>query len=155
MKRNGQYWKQAEKDALRGATSFKELSSIALVVVARMPKPVGQVCGPISTGGLGSIEKNLLMFDKVVDHLIGQGLTIFDQVPFEDHLFRVIERHGGTRKGHRLLTDFYLPIFESGHISTLHFIHGWQSSDGSVWERKQAERLGISIVDLEPDLVTI
>lgn len=49
----------------------------------------------------------------------------------------------------------YLPIFESGHVSRLYFIHGWQSSRGANWEHQQAERLGIEVVYLEPLAVNL
>lgn len=146
MKRNGQYWTNQDKAALPAATSFSDLAVIAVSVLSRMPPPISQVCGPISTGGLGSLEKNLAVFDAAIDRLIKQGIVIFDQMPFEDHMFRIMEDGWGTRQNNALLTDFYLPIFESGRIARLYFISGWESSKGANWEHQQAQRLGLEIV---------
>lgn len=145
--RNHKYWKPADTAALETANSFAELSEIALRVLKRMPKPVGQVCGPISSGGLGSIPANLKRFDETIGELIKSGNKVFDQVPFESHFFRLIERGQGAH-GQGLLEQFYLPLFESGLVDTLYFIPGWESSKGARWEHAQAKRLGITIVYL-------
>lgn len=146
MTRNGQYWTAQDKAALPAATSFSNLAVIALSVLSRMPQPVSQVCGPISTGGLGSVEKNLAVFDTAIDRLIKQGIVVFDQMPFEVHFFRIMENGQATRQNNTLLNEFYLPIFESGHVSRLYFIPGWESSKGANWEHQQAQRLGLEIV---------
>lgn len=146
--RNHKYWKPADTAALETANSFAELSEIALRVLKRMPKPVGQVCGPISSGGLGSIPANLKRFDETIERLIRDGNSIFDQVPFEDCLFRLKGKDQGLSSKNRLLTEFYLPLFESGLVDTFYFIPGWESSQGAKWEHAQAKRLGITIVYL-------
>lgn len=153
MKRNGQYWTHDDEAALPAARSFTELAVVALRVVARMPKPIAQVCGPISTGGLGNIAKNFGVFDATIGHLIQQGITVFDQIPFEEHIFRIIENRWGTRQNNQLLEEFYLPIFSSGHVARLYFIHGWDTSTGAVWEHQQAQQRGLEIIYLEPDIV--
>lgn len=154
MKRNGHFWTDENKAALITARSFIDLSSVALAILARMPKPVAQVCGPISTGGLGSIEKNLVAFDATIDHLMQQGISVFDQMPFEDHIFRIVENKWGTRQNNMLLEEFYRPIFESHHVSRLYFIHGWESSEGANWEHKLGQQLGMEISYL-PHLVHV
>lgn len=155
MKRNGQFWTEAERDAIKQAQAFAELVPAALAVLERMPKPVSQVCGPISTGGLGSIEKNLAVFDAAIDRLIKQGIVVFDQMPFEEHFSRILNSQQGTRQNNMLLEEFYRPIFESRHVSRLHFIHGWQSSEGADWEHQLGQQLGMEIVYLEPNLVAV
>lgn len=146
--RNHKYWKPEDIAALETANSFAELSEIALRVLKRMPKPIGQVCGPISSGGLGSIEANLKRFDQTIEELINHGNKIFDQVPFEKYIFRLIETGRGTRDQNQLLEQFYLPILESGLIDIMYFLPGWESSNGARWEHAQAKRLGIKIVYL-------
>lgn len=148
IKRNQVYWTPEDIAALERAQSFGELSKIALRVLSRMPKTVGQVCGPISTGGVGSIPGNLKVFDQTIQQLVDKGVHIFDQMPFEEHFFRIIQAEWGTRHNNQLLTDFYLPILQSGHIKTLYFMRGWQSSQGATWEHEKAQRLGIRIVYL-------
>ena len=41
------------------AKDFKELSVIGINILKNLPNKTILVCGPISTGGLGSIEANL------------------------------------------------------------------------------------------------
>lgn len=65
MSRNHEHWTDSERELLETARlrgTFADLAAIALTILPRLPKPVGQVCGPISTGGLGSIEANLVRF---------------------------------------------------------------------------------------------
>lgn len=149
MKRNGIYWTDAEKAALQAATSFSDLAAIALVVLARMPKPIRQVCGPISTGGLGSIEANVARFDATITMLIEDGYNVFDQIPFEEHIIRIPGRDWDRELNIRLLEEFYLPIFQSGHISILCFIPGWESSDGASWEHERGPEFGMEIQYLD------
>lgn len=155
MKRNQQYWTSVELETLERATSFVDLVPPAMAVLGRMPQPIGQVCGPISTGGRGTIMANLAVFDATVDCLIQKGIIIFDQMPFEEHIFRIVENQWGSRQNNLLLNEFYLPIFESGRICCLYFIDGWQSSEGATWEHEQARRLNMHIVYLAPDFAPI
>lgn len=151
--RNHDYWLPEDLESLGKAQSFSELSKVAMGILKRMPQPVGQVCGPISTGGTGKIEENLKIFDGTISRLIAEGQTIFDQMPFEEHFFRIINEEWGTRHNNQLLDDFYLPILASGLVKTLYFIPGWESSHGAAWEHDQAQRLGIEIVYLSKALI--
>lgn len=83
------YWKQEHYDKLETALTYKDLFTIAEDVLRKMPSPIGQVCGPISTGGAGSVEKNLKRFEKTIIELQQQGIEIFDQVPFEIPMQRI------------------------------------------------------------------
>ncbi len=148
MSRNATHWTQREWEALPQVQSFADLAEIALTILRRMPQPSGEVCGPISTGGKGSIEANIAEFNTTIDRLLAQGLTIFDQVPFEQHIFDLIAGGKGSRLQNELLEKFYSPLFTSGLINTLYFIPGWESSHGATWEHQQARELGINIVYL-------
>ena len=77
------YWTKEDCKMLDNAVSYKQLLKIALRVLARMPRSCAQVCGPISTGGAGSVEKNLKRFDEVIEKLQKDGIDVFNQVPFE------------------------------------------------------------------------
>lgn len=112
-----------------------------------MPQPVGQVCGPITSGGVGKIDGNLEIFRRAVESLITQGKNIFDQLPFEPHLFRVRESkyHNGELQ---LLEEFYGPILGSKLVKALYFIRGWESSFGASWEHNEGKRHKIKIVYL-------
>jgi hypothetical protein len=140
-----------ELEQLERSTTYFELAQIAMAHLASYPKPIVEVCGPITTGGLGSIEKNLEVFALAVQHLKDQGKTVFDQLPFQDAMVRLKENYE-ARDGYMMsiLEDFYQPIFESGIIDEMHFLPDWQTSKGATWEYGQAEKLGIKIFHFSP-----
>lgn len=149
---NREYWTDEVRRAALEAKTFEELAQTALVVLKQLPKPVGQVCGPISTGGVGSIEGNLRRFQETIERLVRQGRVLFDQMPFEEHIFRVVENTWGARQNKLLLEQFYRPVFESRHVSTLYFIPGWESSEGAAWEHELGRQLQMEIVYLDDSL---
>ena len=57
------------KTAINSAESYSEMAKIALIILNSMESPVVELCGPIATGGLGSIEKNLERFDIKIKEL--------------------------------------------------------------------------------------
>lgn len=145
------YWTKKEMDGLQKAATYKDLNKVAMNVLQRIPRPTTQVCGPISTGGAGSIERNMQRMEKAIAHLSDRGHNVFNQLPFQQSMIRIIEREKNRGYSMALLTDFYQPIFESNLIHSLHFLPDWQSSKGATWEHHQAERLGIIIIYLELD----
>lgn len=106
------------------------------------------MCGPISTGGFGSIKANLNSFNDAIINLQSKNLNVFDQMPFEIPMKNLKYKLSGGEYMEDILTNFYLPIFESGRIQELYFLPHWQSSHGSNWEHEQAKRLGIKITYL-------
>lgn len=112
------------------------------------PGPVAMVCGPISTGGLGSPEKNLEVLDGAVQNLKARGIKVFEQHPLEKHIRRLCDAKmfEAYKKGDmQLLEEIYLPLFKSGYIHELHFVPLWRTSIGTTWEYEQAEKLEIKI----------
>lgn len=142
------YWTQQEISLLETATDFSELKDIALIVLRRMQRGIVQVCGPISTGGLGSVEANISRFDEVITRLTSEGENVFDQIPFEDSMHRIKEQRPCDGYNFALLEEFYAPIFESGLIWKFYFLQDWQSSVGARWEHEQACKLNIEKVFL-------
>ena len=140
------YWTEENYKDLQKAKNFKDLYKIAHQVLDRMPEDIGQVCGPIATGGLGSVEANLKKFDETVRILQEEGKIIFDQIPFEWPMQEL--KKTVTEGVKSILEDFYLPIFKSGKITTLYFIKGWETSKGANWEHDQAKQLVLEIVYL-------
>lgn len=143
------YWKDDHYKELEKVKTFKEMLKIAFDILESMPKPITQVCGPISTGGKGSIEENLKMFPKAAEWLSRKGYNVFSQTPFESPIERV--KHNYSGYPYALLEEFYQPIFESKMINTFAFLPGWQLSTGAKWEHEQAEKLGIKILYLPED----
>ena len=143
------YWDPEHHDGLSRAETYRDLFVIAECVLRKMPPPIGQVCGPISTGGAGSVEKNLKRFEEAIASLQQRGIEIFDQVPFEVPMQRIKSQREFNNYDDLLLTDFYLPIFESKLVHKLYFLPDWQSSVGARWEHDQAQRLGLAIEYME------
>lgn len=139
------YFTRDDLRAIEEAKNFKDLSIVAFKVIKRMPPPVVQVCGPMTTGGKGTIEENFGVFRKSIRMLVERGENVFNQMLFQDSIQRM-KAEDWYKDGNQILDEFYLPIFESGFIKTLYFIKGWDQSFGASWEHEQALRLGIKIV---------
>ncbi len=145
-------------ERIRQALSYQDLLAIAIDVLKtiyndRPLKPIAMVCGPISTGGKGSREENLKIFDRAINLLLAGGSVIFNQMPFENDMKRIYQSNSDLQ-GTRLLEEFYLPIFEMGFIKLLLFLPGWEGSVGSRWEHEQAKRLGIPVLYLAESYTT-
>lgn len=132
---------------IKSANDHYELRVVAESIIALMDDPIGMVCGPISTGGLGTIEANEQQFIAAINRLVVLGHNIFDQMVFEPRMKDLIVET--EEYDWRILEHFYEPLFLSGRIRQKFFIPGWQSSTGATWEREQAKKLGITIIDLD------
>lgn len=139
------YWEEADWLDLEKAESIKDLFVIAERVINRMPRPFGQVCGPITTGGLGTTKNNLEVFNNEIIKLQNEGVVVFDQMPFEVPMQRLKVSMTNDLCEKSILVDFYKPIFESGNISIFYFIKNWESSNGAKWEHNEAKKLGVEI----------
>ena len=139
------YWEKRDWEDLEKAKSMSDMRVIALRVIERMPKPIVQVCGSIATGGLGSIEKNLDIFNKTIQKLQKKGLNVFDQMPFEAPMQKLKEEVSTKDVVDSIMNDFYLPIFNSGIISAFYFLPEWQGSHGANLEHELAQKIGIKI----------
>ena len=62
---------------MRKWNSTGDLYIIAQNIISKMPKPFVQVCGPIATGGLGSIEANLNTFNETIKNYKTKGIKYF------------------------------------------------------------------------------
>jgi len=142
------YWIDRDFEAVKTAATYTDLFAVAEQILHRMPRPRAQVCGPITTGGAGSVEANLRRFDRAVTLLEKEGVGVFDQVPFEATMQRLKTLLEGEKYSMKLLEDFYLPIFEKHLVDRLYFLPDWQSSTGARWEHQQASRLGLEIMYL-------
>ncbi|PCI30824.1 hypothetical protein COB52_00620 [Candidatus Kaiserbacteria bacterium] len=137
--------------ALDGASTYDELAKVALgqmrMLIVAWGQKLDMVCGPISTGGLGTKELNILRFIETIDTLRSHDYPIFSQIPYEEAIWR-IQRQIRTSSGdnsydYSLLEQFYRPVFSSGLVKRMHFIPGSTMSEGSSWEHGVAMELGI------------
>lgn len=126
---------------------FHDLSRVALNILKRMPQPIVQVCGPMATGGMGSLKDNFVVFENTISMLVKRGENVFNQMPFEDPMQR-FKSEDWYKGGTQIIDEFYLPIFESRFIKKLYFIRGWETSTGASLEHFHAKRIGIEIVYL-------
>jgi len=138
--------KRAEKDG-NVETAIESIRNLALSILSRQKhcskEPILSVSGPISTGGLGSVQANLRAFRKVVRYLSQAGFVVFDPTIFEKAIKRIFKGVFSLAQNDRLLKDFYFPIFESGFIKVLIFLPRWQTSYGSRKEHQKAKRCDI------------
>ncbi len=150
------FWKSRHIAAAKKVKSFTELAELALAILSQFNDSVVMVSGPISTGGRGSIEKNIEAFAKTKAHLEKRGHLVFSQTPVQETIARLAKewRKANNKPLNRycrpILTEFYLPIFKSGRVVKMFFRPDWKSSIGSRWERKKARLLRIEIEDLGP-----
>lgn len=152
------FWTEEDKARLARVATLEEAADVALAVLERMNqhasqhgREIVQVCGPMSTGGLGNIAANMAHFERAVNVLKHRGLLVFDQMPFQDAIIRICKYKEGDGKYHvEILEVFYRRIFESGHVKRAYFLRDWESSRGATWERWICTELGI-IVDEYPD----
>lgn len=139
------------------AETFEKLAAIARAELAKFSGDAEIVCGPITTGGRGSIEKNLEVFEAVIGRMLRKGRPLFNQMPYETQLFalrrvwRPQESWMARSWYEPVLEEFYLPLFTAGRIKRAWFIPGWKSSKGAQWERDMLPRHNrVSLVDLTP-----
>jgi hypothetical protein len=147
------YYTDEDYLELERAQTCKELLPIGLRVLERMRAAgytrIVQVCGPISTGGLGSVAENIAAMDEMICELVERGFPVFNQMPFEgamERVHRAWKRSGETGYCWPILNDFYLPIFESGYIKTLAFLRHWRDSTGACWEFAKAEDFKFNLI---------
>lgn len=156
-------WTQEDIAKLEGKTTYTELVKVAMPILSRISRDrtlkVVQVCGPIYTGGIGSLEENLKVFGLVIDHLASEGKIVFDQRPFEGVMQEIKRIRKTVGYAYDLLEEFYGPVFASGYVRTLYFIPGWRKTDvsegsiGTQWEFHRAGRLGLRRVQLSEELI--
>src|ERR1700733_11579764 len=142
------HWIQSDRMLLAEATTFKDIANVALAVMARMPDNIMMISGPISTGGMKSVEKNLKVFGGVIEILATEsGMNMFSQMPFEETMGRLCKAWRAEHKTDGycmpILEEFYEAVFSTGRVSMLCFVHDWESSFGARWEHANYRRWNI------------
>lgn len=86
------HWTEIETEALSRIGSFEEMVPVGIAILKRMQKlgrPIVQICGPMSTGGRGSLQANMAYFRGAQRVAIRNGWTVFDQTPYQDSMIRL------------------------------------------------------------------
>lgn len=147
-------WSEDDFRLLMKVESFSELADLAIGIISRFSVPASMVSGPISTGGRGTLERNLEAFGLTIVALQDDGYPVFSQMPLEARLIYLCQKWRAENPGAgycmSVLTDFYGPVFRSGKVDRMFFRPDWQSSFGARWERETVSGLGFFIVDLDP-----
>jgi hypothetical protein len=137
-------WEKYHIELFKDAKDYSDLVYITLDALEKMPQPIVQVCGPISSGGRGSIEKNLKIFKKTIRKL-SEKHSVFDQTILEQPMRRIMKTyHCSHEENNRILLEsFYGPILKSGLIQKTFFIDRWESSQGATWEHETSKKIGL------------
>lgn len=146
-------WTDAQLMEIELLQTYDAMVKFAIAMLATLPQPVCQVCGPITTGGRGSFEENIKLFHCGIMRLHSDGRILFDQRPFIAPIQRLIGEQADYPWN--VLEEFYLPVFKSGHIKEFHFLPGWESSFGAQWEYDRAVELNIDISYLSESLLEL
>lgn len=133
--------------------AFDKLVKQALDEIETMPVPAIQFCGPISTGGFGSVEDNLFALKQTIHETANTGISVFDQLKYETDFHAILKDFKGEYD-FPILKYFYEPIFRSTKIKALFFLPLWDTSYGSIWERDLAQSLGIHAELIETMLLS-
>ena len=144
LTKNGFNWKRSHNKA----TSIQGLAEILYEFFNSFARnkreEVLQICGPMSTGGLGNFEDNMRLFNFAVEKATENGLLVFNQIPFQGAMIRIIQWEPGQPYCVDLLEVFYRKVLESGLIHRTLFLPDLaEFQRSSIWERELVKRLGI------------
>ncbi len=149
-----EYYEIEHHDLMAHSLSFEKLCEVAFSVLRRIPGGAIMICGPMTTGGLGSLHMNLARFRTVTNLLALRIPNIFTQLPFEDAMQRIKQRDGYYKGPEHLLDAFYGSIIDSGLLVALYFLHDWETSEGARWEHERGLRKGLEIKYLRREFVS-
>jgi hypothetical protein len=141
-------------------TSFEELATIGLAELKKFSGEIEIVCGPITTGGLGKVERNLEVFQAIIFRMLRRGRPLFNQMPYEKQIFLLRSEWKETESQKKpstyepVLEEFYRHLFEARRITRAWFIPGWESSNGACWERRLLSSLDVEIVNISKEWTT-
>ncbi len=145
---NVNYWTDAHIVSLRNVKKFEDLHEISLSVLKSMPtdKPIVQVCGPLTTGGLENEALNTVILKSCIIKMQIEGYNVFDQLPLGLALRRLVREWKRTNSGYcKPILKIFKEIFKSGFIEETSFIPGYKKSEGSRWEKLISFKLDIKI----------
>ena len=145
MDLSDQYWTENDIERLRMAKTLEEAGDIGVMILERMHasgKEIVQVCGPMTTGGLGTLSENMERFAIAIEQARAHGLLVFNQIPFQEAIERLTS-HLDEEYCTDILDIFFRKILGCGYVSRALFLSDWESSRGARWEWDFVRSCGI------------
>lgn len=138
-----------DHEVLARAGSFRAMSIVPIRVLERLSaegRPVVQLSGPMTTGGLGNPDLNFRLYREAVRHAYDRMVNVHDVTAYKaplDHLCGQLPM--GNPYPWDLLNDFYAPMFQSQYVTHLWLLPGWNTSTGSAFEVVEASMNGVRV----------
>jgi hypothetical protein len=132
------HWTEQDHRLVASCKSILDLSQVGISLLRELAGKgaVSQLCGPMSTGGLGSRVENLSLFSQAIKVAREHGLLVFNQLPFQGALHQLTAHLLAEEKAVSILEGFWRPLFEAQIIKTAYFLPAWETSRGALWERE-------------------
>lgn len=135
--------------------TFKELGELGVQKILQFGYGAEIVCGPVSTGGKGSVHENIPIFNRSIATLKDEyGRPIFSQIFLEEHIRYLYDdwKKDPKNTGYcmPILEEVYYPIFKTRRLRGAFFIPGWQGSFGTSWEYKTLPQFDVWRAELPP-----
>jgi hypothetical protein len=155
-----EHWTEAEIAALNKARSFRELSETGVVIAERMKQAhnvVVMCIGPMTTGGLGDLSRNMDRFRRAIDFAktkyLSTGSNVFNQAVFQQKMIELIAASLRPPQAYvqELLDEFYRPVFATRHIDGFLYFPDWDTSYGARWEVEVSREYGIHLFPYPPN----
>lgn len=155
------HWTTDDHIATQQCENLSHLAQVGIRMLDRLrseaPHGVTFLAGPMTTGGLGKFDLNMHLFEHCICIARERGLTVFNQVPFQHGLIRILNLSQSptfhqTAKDypHSIIKDFYWPLFESKGISHFLLLPTWISSNGATQELNKAISVGSNDIQEYP-----
>src|SRR5688572_27674653 len=99
---------------LAASNTFEELLETAYFEISQLlQEPVGIVCGPITSGGLGSMDAKLAHYEGWINKLKSEGENKSSQIPYEKPMQRIKKTPYYDPTWNHILETFYGSLFKS------------------------------------------
>ena len=90
-----EYYTEERILAIKKSQDYKDILLVAWDILEDMnddfaPRLIAMLSGPISSSGKSSQIENLAIFSRAIQRISTGGLAVFDQMPFEDDIGRLV-----------------------------------------------------------------
>lgn len=146
------YWREVAQD-LGQINSLNYAAAVIRHVLGKMKKDgrsIVQICGPMTTGGLGNMEDNVLRLKRAIVVAEERGILVFNQTHLQEAISRIAEETklpvGSSGYYSEIIQPFYGVVFGSG-VREGWFLPGWEDSNGCVLERQMLRNFDLLAKD--------